>query len=128
MILFIIEKLTGTCSGMMGKLCCCCLYRNTESVNTSTDLYRDISSEAQRKEYLEAKDNLKRVKNSVAKEEHSEWTALRQYASDRFTLKIKTIKYALECALSAASKAGGGTGNPNPFGADHMRDTKSAFF
>lgn len=46
MILFIIEKLTGFFSALMGKICCCCLYRNTEDVNTSTDLYRDISSEA----------------------------------------------------------------------------------
>lgn len=76
---------------------------------------------------MEAKDSLKRVKNSVTKEEHSEWTALRQYASDRFSLKIKTIKYALECALSAAGSLGGsGPGNLGRGGT--MRDTKAAFF
>lgn len=116
-ILFIIEKITGFISGIVGKLCCCCLYRNTEASLVSTDLFRDISSDAQRKEYMEAKDSLRRVKNSVAKEEYSEWTALRQYATDRFSLKIKTIKYALECALGVSKIKTGG-----------MRDTKDAFF
>lgn len=53
----------------------------------------------------------------MQKEEYSEWTALRQYAKDRFTLKIMTIKYALSCAISATG-----------IGQGSMRDTKEAFF
>ena len=54
-ILFIIEKVSGTFSRIMGKLCCCCLYKDSEPEVFSNDIYRDISAEAQRKEYDEAK-------------------------------------------------------------------------
>lgn len=50
-ILFIVEKITGFISGLIDKLCCCCMYRDTEPALNSNDLFRDISSEAQRKEY-----------------------------------------------------------------------------
>lgn len=55
LILFIIEKVSGTWSRLMSKLCCFCLYRDTEPELFSQDIYKDVSAEAQHKEYTEAK-------------------------------------------------------------------------
>ena len=54
-VLFIMEKVSGTFSRIMGKVCCCCLYKDAEPDAFSNDLYCDIGSEAQRKEYMNVK-------------------------------------------------------------------------
>jgi len=46
LILFIIEKVSGTFSRIIGKICCCCLYKDAEPDIFSNDLYCDISSDA----------------------------------------------------------------------------------
>lgn len=98
--LFLIEKLTGFFSATMGKIFCCCLNRSVEGPVFSNNFYKEISSDSQRKEYLETKSMIKKIKSYNSKEEHSEWSALRAYYIERLNLKIKSIKYELECALS----------------------------
>lgn len=51
LILFIIEKFSGTFSGIMGKTCCRCLYRESEPDSFSQDIFKDVSPQAQYKEY-----------------------------------------------------------------------------
>lgn len=97
---FLFEKLTSFFSASMGKIFCCCLNRTVEGPVFSNNLYKEIPSEAQRKEYLETKSMIKKIKSTISKEEHSEWSALRAYYIERLTLKVKSIKYELECALS----------------------------
>ena len=45
LICFIIEKVSGTCSGIMGKICCCCLYKDTQEASFSNDLFNDIAGD-----------------------------------------------------------------------------------
>lgn len=98
--LFLIEKLTSFFSASMGKIFCCCLNRSVEGPVFSNNLYKEIHSDAQRKEYLETKRMINKIKRTISKEEQSEWAALRAYYIERMTLKIKSIKYELECAVS----------------------------
>ena len=39
----------------MGRICCCCLYRDTPPPTFSNDLFTDISSEKQAEEYAKLK-------------------------------------------------------------------------
>lgn len=78
-VLFILEKVSGTFSRIMGKFCCCCLYKDAEPDVFSSDIYRDISSEAQRKEYEESKLLNKKIATLVKNDPHSEFIALRNY-------------------------------------------------
>ena len=78
-VLFILEKVSGTFSRAMGKFCCCCLYKDAEPDVFSSDIYRDISSEAQRKEYEEAKILNKKITTLVKNDPHNEFIALRNY-------------------------------------------------
>ena len=51
LICFIIEKVSGTCSSIMGKICCCCLYKDTQEASFSNDLFNDIAGDKQSDEY-----------------------------------------------------------------------------
>ena len=101
----------------MGKFCCCCLYKDAEPDVFSSDIYRDISAEAQRKEYEEAKLLNKKLTALVKNDPHNEFVALRNYYKQRIQLKVKTIRYQLLCQLSLAKVEKGS-----------LRDTQSAFF
>ena len=116
-IFFIVEKTTTFFSKLMGKLFCCGLKRDEEEMTFSSDIYKDISSEAQRKEYFEAKQLRSQVSTAIKKDEHSEFSSLREYYKQRLILKVISIRFQLKCALTLA-KAVPGT----------LRDTKSAFF
>ena len=118
MILFIIEKLSGTFSRVMGKVCCCCLNKDTEVDVFSNDLYNDINMEGQRKEYEEAKRLHNKIKGLVRKDPYNEFQALRHFYETRILLKIKQIKYNLVCALTQAA----------PADDTALRNTKQAFF
>lgn len=117
MIFFIIEKLTGFFSRVMGRLCCCCLYRDQEPEVFSNDIFREISSESQRKEYLETKQLVKKMNESIEKEPNSEFTQLRKYYKQRLAYKIKNMRYHLLCAMSLAK-----------IKQESLKDTKTAFF
>ena len=72
-ILFVIEKLTGFFSKVMGKACCCCLYKDAEVDVFSNDLYSEINMEGQRKEYEEAKRLHNKIKGLVRKDPYNEF-------------------------------------------------------
>ena len=119
-ILFIIEKVSGTFSKLMGKACCCCLYKDAVVDVFSNDLYNDINIEGQRKEYEEAKRLHGKIKSAYRKDPYNEFSALRLYYQWRILLKIKQIKYNLVCALTVTSnQTEAQTG---------LRDTKNAFY
>lgn len=101
----------------MGKFCCCCLYKDAEPDVFSGDIYRDVSAEAQRKEYEETKLQNKKIAATVKNDPHNEFIALRNYYKQRMQLKVKTIRYQLLCQLSLAKVEKGS-----------LRDTQSAFF
>jgi len=71
--LFIIEKVSGFFSRVLGKLCCCCLYRDTEPQTFSNEIFCEVSSEAQRKDYDETKAQIKNLSIAIAKEPNSEF-------------------------------------------------------
>ena len=100
--LFIMEKVSGTWSRIMGKLCCCCLYKDDDPEAFSDDLFRDISPEAQRKEFAEAKQTLRKVEDSLKKDPHNEFVELRKYYANRLRLKVEAMRYHLYCAGSLA--------------------------
>ena len=107
-VLFIIEKVTHTFSKIIEKICCCCLRKDAEEAVFSNDLYCDISSDAQRKEYIEAKRQMKLINESIQKDQYHEFAAMRSYYAERMTLKVNSIKYRLLIAMSlGTSKAGG---------------------
>ena len=116
-VLFIIEKVSGTFSRLMGKFCCCCLYKDTEPDVFSNDIYKDIPADSQRKEYVETKALQKKVNESLKKDPHNEFTQLRNYYKHRLLLKVKSIRYELLCGLSLTKTEKGS-----------LKDTKSAFF
>lgn len=116
-ILFVIEKITSGISSCIGKICCCCLYKNAQPDIFSNDLYKDISKANQHKEYAEAKKLHKEISNNCLKDPHNEFSALRNYYKQRTQLKVKSIRYQLLCALSLTNAEKGS-----------LRDTKSAFF
>ena len=45
-IMFIIVKVSGTFSRIMGRVCCCCLLKNADVDVFSNDLYNDINMES----------------------------------------------------------------------------------
>lgn len=72
-ILFVIEKVSGTFSRVMGKVCCCGLRKDEELDVFSNDLYNDINMEGQRKEYDEAKRLHNKIKALVKKDPYNEF-------------------------------------------------------
>ena len=100
--LFIMEKISGTWSRIMGKVCCCCLYKEDEEDAFSNDIFCTISPEAQRKEFAEAKQTLRKVKESLQKDERNEFSDLRRYYKNRLMLKLEAMRYHLYCAGSLA--------------------------
>ena len=97
--LFILEKFTGVISRFLRIVFCRCLHRDVESV-FSDDLYRDVTSEAQIKEYNEAKELHKQISNSLKTDPLNEFQALRTYYRNRIELKMKQIKYHIACDLA----------------------------
>ena len=91
-ILFIIEKVSGTWSRLMGKICCCCLYRDAPEQNFSNDLFNDISSDKQSVEYEAAKRMHIKLNDKLLKEPEHPLKSLRSYYTKRIELKIKEIK------------------------------------
>ena len=100
--LFIMEKVSGTWSRIMGKVCCCCLYKGDDGDAFSDDLFCVISPEAQRKEFAEAKRTLAKVADSIKKDPHNEFIDLRRYYWNRLRLKVEAMRYHLYCAGSLA--------------------------
>ena len=76
-ICFIIEKASGFFSRIMGKICCCCLYRDTQPVTFSNDLFNDIAKDKQAEEYDNAKKQHAKLQQMALKEPESEFKALR---------------------------------------------------
>ena len=117
LIFFIMEKVSGTFSRIMDKVCCRCLHKDSGPGAFSNDLFCDIGSEAQRKEYAEAKATLTALKDKIRKEPHNEFLALRTYYMQRLELKIKSIRYHLLCGLSLAN-----------IKESELKDTKNQFW
>ena len=101
-ILFIIEKLSWTFSSAISKFCCCCLNKDTEPDAFSSDIYKEISNESQRKEYKECKQLHKKVNDLITNDPNNEFTAVRNYYLQRIELLVKTIRYQLLCQASLA--------------------------
>mmetsp|Transcript_4000 Transcript_4000/g.5295 ORF Transcript_4000/g.5295 Transcript_4000/m.5295 type:complete len:208 (+) Transcript_4000:2218-2841(+) len=76
---FIIEKVTGFFSRLMGRACCCCLNRDTSPELFSDSLFGEISAEQRQKVYAETKFMQKRLTERMLGEPESEFTALREY-------------------------------------------------
>ena len=76
-ICFIIEKASGFFSRIMGKICCCCLYRDTQPATFSNDLFNDIAKDKQAEEYDNAKKQHAKLQQMALKEPESEFKALR---------------------------------------------------
>ena len=76
----------------MGRICCCCLYRDTPPPTFSNDLFTDISSEKQAEEYANAKALHAKLSDLMLKEPDYEFHALRSYFTARVHLKIKETK------------------------------------
>ena len=62
--LFILEKFTGVISRVFKTVFCRCLHRDVESL-FSNDLYRDVTGEAQYKEYKETEELHKQISDSL---------------------------------------------------------------
>ena len=76
----------------MGKICCCCLYKDAPEHNFSNDLFNDISSDKQSEEYETAKKMHIKLNDKLLKEPEHPLKNLRSYYTKRIELKIKEIK------------------------------------
>lgn len=107
-VMFVFEKVSGTFSRLMGRLCCRrCLYKDADPEIFSSDLFLELPAEAQRKEYDDAKRRLKMLKGVIEKDSHNEFVALRCYYKERINLKLKSIRYHMACGLSLTEVAKG---------------------
>ena len=64
-VLFILEKVSGTFSRIMGKFCCCCLYKDAEPDVFSDNIYKDISVNSQRKEFKACKELERKIRKQI---------------------------------------------------------------
>lgn len=87
MAFFIIEKVSGFFSRIMGRACCCCLNKDTVEDVFSNNIYGEMSEMERAKAYTETKDLQDKIKRLVKREAKSEFKALREYYAQRLLYK-----------------------------------------
>ena len=114
---FVIEKITGFFSRVMGRACCCCLNRDTVEEQFSDNIFCEMDKSEQGAIVSRNKENIKIIDKLLKEEAQSEFLALRQYYKARLLYKKSLIKYYAEARKSLT----GGT-------VSTKNETAAAFF